>query len=287
MRFVGYLRQKQELGNLLRIQMDQHQLIIGSEIHFLELSSDTYSYGERSRIQFLWEQNTKYKITIKVQGAWNQCLQRENDCFLMTRICEVVRRPDLLLRINNVRLYLKVSRLSDIVQPNGQWIHDWAFVGPPKACTLTWPKRRCPLEQNWKLWRETIRQVFYGAQGLYPSRLGVSLETVTRGLNNTSLFEDMLAQYPDRYQAILGERKISNAMAEQIQGLMIQGHLYAGSDGSEKEGIGAHAYGFTSGIIEGVVWGGAGKTPGGVQEMASLRAEHAGAIGILLVLFVL
>ena len=73
-------------------------------------------------------------------------------------------------------------------------------------------------------------------------------------------------------------------MAEQIQGLMLQGHLYAGSDGSEKEGIGAHAYGFTSGIIEGVVWGGAGKTPGGVQEMASLRSEHAGAIGILLVL---
>ena len=228
----------------------------------MELSSDTYSYGERSRIQFLWEQNTKYKITLKVQGAWKQCLQRENDCFLMTRICEVVRRPDLLLRINNVRLYLKVSRLSDIVQSNGQWIHDWAFVGPPSASTLTWPKRRCPLEQNWKLWRETIRHVFYGAQGLYPTRLGATIQTEASGLvNNSTLFEDMLAQYPARFQAILRERKMSNAMAAQIQGLMLQGHLYAGSDGSEKEGIGAHAYGFTSGIMEGVVWGGAGIAP--------------------------
>ena len=140
MRFVGYLRLNQDLGNILRIQMDQHQLLIGSERHFLELSSDTYPYGESSRIQFLWEQNTKHKITLKVQGAWKQGLQRENDCFLMPRICEVIRRPDTLLRINNVRLYLKVSRLSDIVQPNGQWIHDWAFYGPPADCTLTWPK---------------------------------------------------------------------------------------------------------------------------------------------------
>ena len=56
MRFVGYLRQNQELGNILRIQMDQNQLLIGSERHFLELSSDTYPYGEGSRIQFLWDQ---------------------------------------------------------------------------------------------------------------------------------------------------------------------------------------------------------------------------------------
>ena len=80
---------------------------------------------------------------------------------------------------------------------------------------------------------------------------------------------------------------MTNTMAAQTQRLMLQGNLYAGSDGSEKEGIGAHAYGFTSGIIEGAVWGGAGITLGGLNEMVSLRAEHAGAIGILLVLYAL
>ena len=71
-RFVGYLRLRTELGNLLRIQMDQHQLLMGTETHFLELSSNDYPYGEKSRIQFLWDQNTQYKITLRVQGAWNQ-----------------------------------------------------------------------------------------------------------------------------------------------------------------------------------------------------------------------
>lgn len=76
-------------------------------------------------------------------------------------------------------------------------------------------------------------------------------------------------------------------MTDEIQDLMIQGKIYAGSDGSEKEGIGAHAYGFTSWSLEGDVWGGAAITSVGVDEMVSLRAEHAGAIGILLVLYAL
>ena len=106
-------------------------------------------------------------------------------------------------------------------------------------------------------------------------------------LHITPLFEDMLEQYPARYQDILGEQQITNTMADAIQCLMIQGKLYTGSDGSEKEEIGDHAYGFTSGIIEGDVWGGAAITPGGVNEMAFLRSEHTGEIGILLVLYAL
>ena len=48
-----------------------------------------------------------------------------------------------------------------------------------------------------------------------------------------------------------GEQKNTNTMADAIQDLMIQGKLYAGIDGSEKEGIGAHVYGFNSGSIDG------------------------------------
>ena len=59
-RFVGHLRQENKLGDLTRIQMDQHQQLIGSQNHFLSLNSNDYPYGEASRIQFLWEQNTKW-----------------------------------------------------------------------------------------------------------------------------------------------------------------------------------------------------------------------------------
>ena len=201
----------------------------------------------------------------------------------MDKICSKIRITDILVRLNNVRLYLRVSRLSDIVSEDGQWIHEWALHGPPSLCTLKWPKRRKPLEQNMRLWRDTIRQIFYGDHGLFLTRLGAEIRyTHNTGMVTAEpLFQDMLAQYPPRYQALLGKDLLVNAQADNIHALLLKGELYAGSDGSEKDGIGAHAYGFTSNKYLGTVWGGAAVTPGNIEEMASLRSELGGAIGIL------
>ena len=93
----------------------------------------------------------------------------------MNKISAIVRHPELLQKLNNVRLYLKVSRLSDITTEDGQWIHEWAFYGPPAISNLQWPKKRHSLEQNWKLWRNTIKGIFYGVQSSFPTRQGVRL----------------------------------------------------------------------------------------------------------------
>ena len=83
---MGYLRQGSELGEILCIQMDQHQQVIGSHKHFLELNSDDYLYGEPSHIQFLWGKNTKRGITLLIDGVWKQEKARVNDKFLMDKI---------------------------------------------------------------------------------------------------------------------------------------------------------------------------------------------------------
>jgi len=101
------------------------------------------------------------------------------------------------------------------------------------------------------------------------------------------LFPDMLLQYLPRYQEILGDNKLANTHADQIQALLVRGGVYARSDGLKKEGIGAHAYGFTSGKEEDIVWDGVAITPVNVEILASLRAELGVVIGILLVLYAL
>ena len=65
-RFVRYLRQETKIGDLLRIQMDEHQQVIGSQSHFLSLNSTDYPYAKPSRTQYLWERNTKYGITVEI-----------------------------------------------------------------------------------------------------------------------------------------------------------------------------------------------------------------------------
>ena len=117
--------------------MDQHQQVIGSKKHFLELNSNDYPYGEPSCIQFLWERNTKWGIQIKVEGAWNQANGRVHDEFLMDRIVEKVKTPHILARINDVRLFLKVSWLSDIATDDGRNIQEWAMFGPPLQVRFT------------------------------------------------------------------------------------------------------------------------------------------------------
>ena len=49
------------------------------------------------------------------------------------------------------------------------------FAAPPSLCKIKWPKRRKPLEQNLRLWRDTLRQLFYGTNGLFPVKLGATI----------------------------------------------------------------------------------------------------------------
>ena len=59
-----------------------------------------------------------------------------NDSFVMDKIINTVKSSTVLARLNDVILYLKVSRLSDISTADGLDIHQWAMYGPPSNSTL-------------------------------------------------------------------------------------------------------------------------------------------------------
>ena len=61
---------------------------------------------------------------------------------------------------------------------------------------------------------------------------------------------------------------------------MQAGVLYAGSDGSVENKVGAHAFCFTNGSSRAGIIGGAVPTPGNKEEITSLRSESAGALCI-------
>ena len=69
-------------------------------------------------------------------------------------------------KLNDERLWLRVSRLSDIVNEVGDKIEDWALYSPPMKSDIDWPTRRKPLPETFKLWRSTIRNVSCQKTGL-------------------------------------------------------------------------------------------------------------------------
>ena len=89
---------------------------------------------------------------------------REHEVFLMDNICGVPRLHSVLEKLNDVRLWLKVSRLSDIVLEDRTTIAPWAMYGPPSRSDLKWPKRGDTLPENLKLWRDTLRNIYSAAQ---------------------------------------------------------------------------------------------------------------------------
>ena len=78
----------------------------------------------------------------------------------MDKLSDTPRSAAIMEKLNDVRHWLKVSRLSDMVNDEGNKIEDWALYGPPKPSDIEWPTRRHPVQENLRLWRNTIRSVF-------------------------------------------------------------------------------------------------------------------------------
>ena len=86
---VGHIRQQDEIGILMKIEMECLQLVIGSGDFFWELEWKKYNYiEERGWISSVWEFVSRYKVTIKVEGMWKPRIGREEDKYIMD---EVVR----------------------------------------------------------------------------------------------------------------------------------------------------------------------------------------------------
>ena len=187
-------------------------------------------------------------------------MKRVNDKSLMDGIVAVIKNPTHLRRINDVRLFLKVGLLSDISTPDGSSFLPWAWAGPPKVTNEKWPNRRSPLPENWRLWKHALRLAFYGVSGLHPSHLGSPLapsfqHQLLSGQSSRAV-QSTLSHLKTEYKAILGDLDISEAQVSYVVSLLRSNSLYCGSDGSKKNGLGSHDYGFTSGKVIECMWGG-------------------------------
>ena len=238
------------------IHMDQHQQVIGCRKHFLVLASTTrmihppeYSTCGKS---------TKLGITIHIDNTQQHTLQKEHNVFLLDRIVKEEPSPIKLQKINDLHLYLKISRLSDIATEDDSHIHYWAFYGLPSSSTLQQPKRRVPIESSWKLWRDAIRKTFYDVKGMYPNYLGTPIPVikVTPMLREMCSFNAVLDLYEDCFKAIIGSIIFGEEQVRDIIHLIKDGNLYTGSDGLEKDGRGSHTYGFISNTFDSTIWGG-------------------------------
>ena len=80
--------------------------------------------------------NTPRCLKLRVEGAWKQELVRENGIFIIDKIAMKIKSASIIHRLNDVRFYLKVSRMSDIVTEDGSSIYTWTLFGSPSESDL-------------------------------------------------------------------------------------------------------------------------------------------------------
>lgn len=196
-----------------------------------------------------------------------------------------VHHPHVLQRMNDIRLYLRVTKLSNIATPSGTGIKEEIFQGIPQTSSLTeWPHRRKPLQENLNTWKKILTSMFKSATGLHPKNLGASLSTPLPILANLTSFQTYIQSLPLYHKILLGNFNPSLLDLSHIVNWLKHGTLYGGSNRSVDDGIGAHSFCFCNGQHKSQIIGGLAPTPGNQQELTSLRAELCGAISLVLVI---
>ena len=96
--------------------------------------------------------------------------------------------------------------------------------------------------------------------------------------------QETIQQYLSELVAILRPTQISDQDVQNMMKHLGQNNDCIGSDESVKDAIGGHAFCITDNAFITKLWGHA-RTIGIMAEMISLRAEHGGAIAILLLFY--
>ena len=280
------------LGKQYMIALEQYQLFLGLEKPLLMQSPENFQYGETHIIQYIWEACAISNLQFHIPNLRIQKRRFSNDKFLMDIFLDLKVPTTIRKVLNNVRLWLRVSRLSDIFDPVTQRLHPWVMSATSQSTSmLEWPQRCRPSPYAIRQWKTYISLLCKGQrESLF--ELGTPLlpevTSIPYQLEPSPTFSQFKNQLPIHLLDFALEHDIgcpidNNSIPTIIQWLQ-EGTLIAASDGSELNRQGAHAIGFTTKKEVDSIYGGAMRTPGNEEEMSSLRAEHAGIITLLLTL---
>jgi hypothetical protein len=158
---VGHLRQGGRASVVIRIALDWCQLIAGVSYPILDNPGRKIPHEEKGWITTLRRFLNAKHLSIHLTSSWTEPQQQEGDFHLMDTLSPR-HTPLKATRINYCRLWLRVSRLSDITHTDGKSLIKAALYGDPlphRRSSLQWPRVPRPPDSFWKLWRTAILQL--------------------------------------------------------------------------------------------------------------------------------
>ena len=307
---ITHIRRDDRVGKTIRACVDTYQLLIGSGKHFLTLNAFAYDYrppASESVLTYIWEGLSRIGYSLHGSNLWIHPKQHEGDTALMDDFVTARERirgtvpafkEDDLWGVNACRLYLNVTMLSQILDDTGQCIAQWAMKGEKQEedPSITYSYQPKPPPLIWKTWRDCIHSTYVGS-GRTREHTPLHWPIVTRQIPETTRWQDRIEYgqslqnaiktLPEYLRYAVGTITIPDDNGLQLVEEMTntsEVHSHSWSDGTVKDHEGAHAYTLrTRNDNENTSIKGTAMTPSDPTSLTSLRTEHFGALGVVVI----
>jgi len=178
LQLVKHLRINTGIGAVYRIVLQHYQLLAGLPTLILEdtrpIPWSNAPWIDTVR-QFLHTINGQ----ILLSQPWLPTARRQNDRFIMDDVLALNLPTTHAFQISSVRLYLRVTTLSEITHHSGHYLLN-GFLQPRRPTPfsslrdnhslLQWPSQTLPSAAAWKRWREVLSVLYLKPQSNFLSR---------------------------------------------------------------------------------------------------------------------
>ena len=156
-----HLRARTEIGKVIIINLQWAQVQAG-RMNPIFTSDDRIDYIENNWVIHLHHELRSMTGKLLCTDIPSGILLRANDRYLMDAWDEEGLPTQTLTILNYCRLYLKVTRLSDIVTNDGNRFQDHFVSGSNinRKVTHDWPRQEKPCDKAWKLWKYHLEKTF-------------------------------------------------------------------------------------------------------------------------------
>ena len=184
MLLVGHVRQESETSFLIEASIQWCHIQAGSEFHLLEHPEFAVDYIENCWIMCIRDFLRTFGLSMSFTRKALQQKQCENDEFIMDAFrtrgeCSALE----LQKLNACRMYLQVSRLSEVSTGDGKQLQKNIVCGLRSELFKSrnkWPRQGKPLGECWKLWKRKL------------------LFTFSKDCRTNNLREPLQSWFPDR-----------------------------------------------------------------------------------------
>jgi len=159
------------VGRQTEILIATYQCFLGINTPFFHADPTSFNYRPKhSILTFVWEELHKMQGTISSANWWLPTTNFDSDPPIMSSLLDAQSRArntphaisDKMIRhANLVRLFLRATFLSDILNTDMTSFADWALAATRQRQTSeTYPTQAPPFPQMLQQWKPVLRQAF-------------------------------------------------------------------------------------------------------------------------------